>query len=121
MLHFRLSAFQSVLDAESRECFADGMANQKKEEDEAITTAEEKILWVKNLLGCHCAKSILLHTIYFYERLVSVLRSTEIYDTIIFEQSRMAYFFVRESIENLSWSSQRSKACTTRCKTRVLR
>ena len=66
LLHFRLSSSRRALDAELRECCADGVANiTKKENKEAMTAEEEKILWEKNLLDCHSAKS-LLHTIYFY-------------------------------------------------------
>lgn len=60
MLHFRLSTFGQALDAELREYYADGVANETKEAEE-----EEKILWEKNLLNCQSARS-LLHTIYFY-------------------------------------------------------
>ena len=53
------------------------MANKTKKEDkEAITAEEEKILWEKNLLVCHNAKS-LLHTIYFYNGKLFGIRAKE--------------------------------------------
>lgn len=49
-----------MLNAELRECCTDGVANKtKKEEKEAITEEEEKILREKNLLGCQSAWSLI--------------------------------------------------------------
>lgn len=76
-LFCRLSIFRRALDAEMRTANEDGVANKtKKAETECITEEDEKILWDKNILGCHTAKS-LVHTIYFYNGKLFGLRAVE--------------------------------------------
>ena len=75
----RLTLFRQVLDAdlEMRKATSDSVGKSAKmAERTAITEEDEKILWEKELLGDHTAKS-LMNTMYFYNGKLFGLRSKE--------------------------------------------
>lgn len=45
MLHFKLNTFRRALDAELKQCCADGGANKTKKDEKEAIKEEEKILW----------------------------------------------------------------------------
>ena len=72
-----LTLFRQVLDAEMRKATSDSVGKSAKmAERMEITEEDEQILWEKELLGDHTAKS-LMNTMYFYNGKLFGLRSKE--------------------------------------------
>ena len=72
----RLTLFRQVLDAEMRKATSDSVGKSAKIAERMAITEEqnEQILWEKELLGDHTAKS-LMNTMYFYNGKLFGLRS----------------------------------------------